>query len=44
MRTLLNFSGGIDSTYCLFHLLKDNPKETLLVHHLNLINREAARI
>lgn len=40
MRTLLNFSGGIDSTYCLYHHLKDNPKETLLVHHLNLINRE----
>ena len=40
MRTLLNFSGGIDSAYCLYRYLKDDPRETLLVHHLNLINKE----
>lgn len=33
METLLNFSGGVDSTYVLWHWLKSNPDKTLLVHH-----------
>lgn len=35
MDTLLNFSGGLDSTYTLWHYLKNNPEKTLLVHHCN---------
>ena len=38
--TLLNFSGGIDSTYCVWEYLKQNPQSRLLVHHINLVNRE----
>ena len=37
-RKLLNFSGGIDSTYCLYQALKEG--EHLLVHHIHLINYE----
>lgn len=33
MDTLLNFSGGLDSVYCLWKYLKENPDKTLLVHH-----------
>jgi 7-cyano-7-deazaguanine synthase in queuosine biosynthesis len=40
MRTLLNFSGGLDSTYCLWKWLTDNPNETLVVHHCNLMNNQ----
>lgn len=40
MDTLLNFSGGLDSTYCLYHILKNNPDKTLLVHHCSIINHE----
>lgn len=36
MDTLLNFSGGIDSTYCLYTYLKNNPKNKLLVHFIEL--------
>ena len=36
MDTLLNFSGGIDSTYCLWRYLVENPKKKLLVHHCHM--------
>lgn len=35
MDTLLNFSGGVDSTYCLWDYLRKNPDKTLLVHHIH---------
>jgi len=38
MDTLLNFSGGLDSAYCLYWYLKNNQSKILLVHHINLIN------
>ncbi len=41
MDTLLNLSGGIDSTYCMYHYLKNNPNKTLLVHHIDLVSPEA---
>ncbi len=39
--TLLNWSGGLDSTYCLYEWLnnKNNFKERLLLHHIDLVNR-----
>lgn len=40
MDTLLNFSGGIDSTYCLWRYLKENRDKTLLVHHIHLENND----
>lgn len=40
MDTLLNFSGGIDSTLCLYNYLRDNPHKTLLINHVNLKNHE----
>lgn len=40
MDTLLNFSGGLDSTYCLYKYLKDNPQKTLLVHHCHLVTKQ----
>jgi 7-cyano-7-deazaguanine synthase in queuosine biosynthesis len=40
MDTLLHFSGGIDSTFILWKYLKENPDKVLLVHHINLCNRE----
>jgi hypothetical protein len=30
---LINFSGGVDSTYYLYKWLLDNPDKTILVHH-----------
>jgi 7-cyano-7-deazaguanine synthase in queuosine biosynthesis len=33
---MLNFSGGMDSTYVLYHWLKNNPRERILLHHVNL--------
>ncbi|MCK9470328.1 MAG: hypothetical protein M0Q88_01055 [Bacilli bacterium] len=40
MITLINFSGGIDSTYCLYKYMKDYKKsdETVIVHHNILVN------
>lgn len=40
MNTLLNFSGGLDSTYALWNYLKTNDKR-LLIHHCHLINWES---
>lgn len=37
-RKLLNFSGGLDSAYCLYDYLKRG--ENLVVHHIDLINRQ----
>lgn len=42
--TLLNFSGGMDSTYVLYHWLKENPNETILLHHINLHHPAENRI
>ncbi len=39
MDTLLNFSGGIDSAYCLYDYLRSGKR--LLVHHIELISPEA---
>jgi len=36
--TLIQFSGGVDSTYVLWKWLVDNPDEYCLVHHIKLIN------
>lgn len=38
MDTLLNWSGGIDSTLVMYEYLKANPKTTLLVHHCHIRN------
>lgn len=40
MDTLLNFSGGLDSTYCFYKYLKENPNKKLLSHFIHLINWE----
>jgi len=34
MDTLINLSGGVDSVYCTWKLLKDNPNKKYLVHHV----------
>lgn len=39
-KTLLNWSGGLDSTYCLLDYLKTNSGEELVVNHLILMNNE----
>ncbi len=36
-KSLIQLSGGIDSTYVLWKWLKENPDEFCLVHHVNLI-------
>lgn len=38
--SLLMFSGGIDSTNCFYHFLRNNLDKKLLVCHVILINRE----
>ena len=39
--TLLNWSGGIDSTYCLINWLQTHTKrETILVHHTKIKNHQ----
>lgn len=38
--TLINFTGGLDSTYALWNYLKNNPNEWFLVHHCNLKNHQ----
>jgi 7-cyano-7-deazaguanine synthase in queuosine biosynthesis len=42
--TLLNFSGGMDSTHVLYTWLKNNPSEVLLVHHINLRHSKEDRL
>jgi len=42
--TLINFSGGMDSTYTLYHWLKENPNEKILVHHINLLHKKEDRV
>jgi hypothetical protein len=37
---LIQLSGGLDSTYCLYDWLKNNPDKFIVVHHINLINHE----
>jgi 7-cyano-7-deazaguanine synthase in queuosine biosynthesis len=37
---ILPFSGGIDSLYCLWNYLVNNPEKTLVVHHVIMKNRE----
>jgi 7-cyano-7-deazaguanine synthase in queuosine biosynthesis len=39
-KALIQLSGGLDSTYCLYDWLKNNPNEYIVVHHINLINHE----
>jgi 7-cyano-7-deazaguanine synthase in queuosine biosynthesis len=34
METLINLSGGVDSVYCVWKLLKENPDEKFLIHHV----------
>lgn len=34
MDTLLNLSGGVDSVYCMWQYLTNNPDKKLLVHHV----------
>jgi 7-cyano-7-deazaguanine synthase in queuosine biosynthesis len=34
MKTLINISGGVDSIYCAWKLLTENPNETFLLHHI----------
>lgn len=40
MDTLLNISGGIDSSYVAYKWLKDNPEKTLLLHYCSLRTNE----
>ena len=43
LKVLLNFSGGVDSTYCLYKYLeavKGEPEKSLLLHHIKLKNYE----
>jgi len=40
MKTLINLSGGIDSTFALYRYLKNNPEEKALIHFCHLINHE----
>jgi 7-cyano-7-deazaguanine synthase in queuosine biosynthesis len=36
--TMINFSGGLDATYCLIKELKKSPPGSVLVHHCNYSN------
>jgi|688.fasta_scaffold105289_3 hypothetical protein len=38
--TLIQLSGGVDSTYVLWKWLVENPNEYCLVHHIKLMNYE----
>ncbi len=40
MNTFIALSGGIDSTYNLYQWLKKNPKQRILVHHINYYSFE----
>jgi hypothetical protein len=39
-KAIIQLSGGLDSAYCLYDWLKNNPTEHIIVHHINLINHE----
>jgi len=39
IKTLINFSSGIESTYCLYNFL-NTTSDPIVVHHCNLINSE----
>lgn len=41
-KILINFSGGVDSTYYLWRWLRENPKSTILVHHCLLFEKRRA--
>ena len=43
MDSFLNLSGGIDSTLCMYHYLRENPDKTLLVHHCHMQNVEGRK-
>jgi len=40
MDTAIHFSGGIDSVNVAWNYLRNNPDKVLLIHHINLRNRE----
>lgn len=40
MDSILAFSGGVDSTYCLYDYLRKNKDKTLLVHHVRMKHYE----
>ena len=42
--TLIQLSGGIDSTFVLWNWLKNHPEEYCIVHHIVLTNREGRRV
>lgn len=42
--TLLHFSGGQDSTYVAYKWLKNNPDETIILHHVNLYHKAENRL
>lgn len=41
IKTIIPFSGGIDSTAVLYSMLKENPNEQFLIVHVLLINGES---
>jgi 7-cyano-7-deazaguanine synthase in queuosine biosynthesis len=34
--TIISFSGGVDSTYCIWRFMKENPEKKIILHHLIL--------
>jgi 7-cyano-7-deazaguanine synthase in queuosine biosynthesis len=38
--TLIQLSGGVDSTYVIYDWLKNNPNEKCIIHHINIKNHE----
>lgn len=40
MDTIIQLSGGIDSTYLAYEYLRNNKDKTLLIHHIHLYNHE----
>lgn len=41
---LISLSGGLDSTYCLYDFLKNNPDKKIVVHHINLRHNAEDRL
>lgn len=41
---LLNISGGLDSTFCLWQQLTEHPKEKILLHHIRLHSKKENRL
>ena len=39
-KAIIQLSGGLDSAYCLYDWLKNNPDDFIVVHHINMINHE----